>query len=211
VDSRADLDTLSSILYLTLFFSSSEILFLLSYKLLEVDELVRRTLWRKLTGADISWYVAFFANARTGTSALNDIVREQVGGVMFQMVVMVAYTIVLLMFIYRWRSQKPFAHQIELLNWWPNALRVKSMKKGQASSVSSESSGGVLKHADSDVSKGIGRAESGDALNEKIIKRRSGFGNAGALGGVDATEKEVKGAKILLGACLSSTLFIFIR
>jgi hypothetical protein len=160
---------------------------------------------------DISWYVAFFANARTGTSALNDIVRKQVGGVMFQMVVMVAYTIVLLMFIYRWRSQKPFAHQIELLNWWPNALRVKSMKKGSTSSVSSENSGGVLKHTDSDVSNDIGRAESGDALNEKIIKRRSGFGNAGALGGMDATEKEVKGAKILLGACLSSTLFIFIR
>lgn len=48
---------------------------------------------------------------------------------MFQMIVMTAYTYVLLIFVYRWHIQKPFAHQIELFTWWPNSLRTSSFKR----------------------------------------------------------------------------------
>lgn len=129
---------------------------------------------------------------------------------------MVAYTAVLLAFVIRYRTDRPIraGTQIHLFRWWPNALRPKFHKKPQGT-----------------ADKMVGRAynESDEVLNAREPERvESGQTEAGLLekgekappvvtagfgdeSGVAYTEREVRGARILLWACAASTLLIFIR
>jgi len=139
-------------------------------------------------------------------AALFNPLRFSVSGVIIQLVVMIAYTLVLLVFVWRWKKDKPVRHQIELFSWWPQVLRTKSYKRTPHSGTMT----GNITRTNSDVgalSEQTTRVGSGvSGMNEKV----GGFGNATGLGDV-ATEKEVSGAKKLLVACLAATLLIFIR
>ena len=120
---------------------------------------------------------------------------------------MIAYTLVLLVFVWRWKNDKPVKKQIELFSWWPQALRTKSYKRYPHSATMS---GGDVTRTNSDVEGLSGQTtrvgSDGSTMGEKV----GGFGNSTGLGGA-ATDKEVRGAKKLLTACLAATLLIFIR
>lgn len=112
---------------------------------------------------------------------------------------MIAYTCVLLIFIFRWRRSKPFAHQIELFKWWPNALRTKRYKKR-------------TDRKDSQTTVTATEDASGMTTGTIPPARGTEKGGAGPIGGgYTPTNKELKGAKILLGGCLASTFVIFVR
>jgi hypothetical protein len=133
-----------------------------------------------------------------------------VGGVIIQLIIMVAYTLVLLAFVWRWTNDKPVKKQIELFSWWPQALRTKSYKRTPAnSSTTTMSEDSTRTNSDVGVLSGqttrVG-SDGSTTVNEKV----GGFGNTTGSGGA-ATDKEVRGAKKLLAACLGATLLIFIR
>ncbi|GHJ87964.1 hypothetical protein NliqN6_4366 [Naganishia liquefaciens] len=162
------------------------------------------------------------ASAAETLEGANAGARVMVGGVMFQMVVMIAYTAVLLAFVIRYRTDRPIrkGSQIELFRWWPNALRPKSQKKprgtddklvGRAYNGSDEVLNGVTQEATPErVESGLteaGLLEKGEKATP-ALPRKAGFGDNS---GVVYTEKEVRGARVLLWACAASTLLIFIR
>lgn len=118
---------------------------------------------------------------------------------------MVGYTVVLLGFVWRWKSNKPVKKQIELFTWWPQALRPKSLKR---STPSAPKSGDVTRtNSDVEVISQTTRVGS-DASN--MNEKAGGFGNDNGLGRA-TTKKDIKGAKILLTACMSATFLIFVR
>lgn len=145
---------------------------------------------------------------------------------MFQMVIMIAYTIVLFSFVWRRKVQKPFAKQREFFTWWPNALRPKSMKKDSnkvlLSSTQPRSDSGLSSTA-SRTGTLVGTPQNEmesmglPGAGEKIKKRSAGFGAAGKMedGSNGATwvptAKEVRGAEVMLFVCMVSTVFIFVR
>lgn len=128
------------------------------------------------------------------------------------MIVMILYTAILTTFVIRWSRKSPFSRQVELFKWWPNFLRSKSMKKVSSSSAP------TLRKTGSDVT--VVGDVSAEPKIEPVQKRGSGGfgavgriedGNVGPDGEYLASPREVKGAKVMLGICVFSTLFIFIR
>jgi hypothetical protein len=134
---------------------------------------------------------------------------------------MAAYTIVLLAFVIRYRADRPLApnSQIHLFSWWPNALRPKNRKKpspasgmmvGRAYNGSEEMLNGS----------GVGRLKTPtperveSQVTEGEYPEKAGTRSGQVVGdGEDViyTEREKRGARILLWACAASTLLIFIR
>lgn len=167
-----------------------------------------------------------------------------VGGVMFQMgmsfplspipvylpdaipsVVMVAYSIVLLAFVIRYKTDRPISagRQIHLFSWWPNALRPKGRKKpmlahqvaGRPYTGSDEGLEGEAPRSERLMSGLSGQTElldkgekSASGHQTQPVPARQRFGEDRA---VAYTEREIRGARILLWACAASTLLIFIR
>lgn len=136
---------------------------------------------------------------------------------------MVAYTIVLLAFVIRYRADRPLApnSQIHLFRWWPNALRPKNRKKptlasnmmvGRAYTGSEEMLNGAAAGVGQVKTPTAERVESQGTESEYPEKVGSGTTQvAGDREDVIYTEREKRGARILLWACAASTLLIFIR
>jgi hypothetical protein len=165
------------------------------------------------------------ASAAETNKAANDGAKVMVGGVMFQMVVMVAYSIVLLAFVIRYKTDRPISagRQIHLFSWWPNALRPKGRKKpmlahqvaGRPYTGSDEGLEGEAPRSERLMSGLSGQTElldkgekSASGHQTQPVSLRQRFGEDRA---VAYTEREIRGARILLWACAASTLLIFIR
>lgn len=164
--------------------------------------------------------------------------KVMVGGVMFQMVIMIAYSIVLSLFVYRYKTDRPLrSRQLQLFSWWPNALRTRRFKKPSPPMIMNrkEKRGSVITagspyNTTYEEEEGIGapaRVDSGQTDHRALVAdkegcevgkagsapavttRTGGFGNNGE--GIVYSPREVRGAEILLWACALSTLLIFIR
>ncbi len=127
-----------------------------------------------------------------------------------QLVVMVGYTIVLLSFIARYYLNKPVSKPIELFRWWPNALRTKSNKKNQSQN------GGISLENRIQIQKAGLRTPSSEESDTEMEQAsrmggRDGGGNLTQRDLGNHTEKEFRGARVMLGLCCSTTLLIFIR
>jgi hypothetical protein len=166
--------------------------------------------------------------------------KVMVGGVLFQMgksraplqtygtypktlspAVMIGYSIVLLAYVIRYKTDRPISagRQINLFSWWPNALRPKSRKKavlerqvtGRAYNGSEEVLEGPQRSERlmSGVSGQTELLEKGEKNSSRVQDTpQQRFGEDRAIA---YTEREVRGARILLWACAASTLLIFIR
>ena len=115
---------------------------------------------------------------------------------------MLAFILVLGTFVWRLRTDRPCSKQVELFKWWPQPLRTKSFKRVQAGRGGSFDSGVISPQS------------STGGVGEKVVvpsakKRKTKFGSVQE--GMEYTDKEIRGAKILLGACALATFFIFIR
>ncbi|KAJ9114918.1 hypothetical protein QFC20_001291 [Naganishia adeliensis] len=148
--------------------------------------------------------------------------KVMVGGVLFQMAVMIGYSIVLLAYVIRYKTDRPISpgRQINLFTWWPNALRPKSQKKavlerqvtGRAYNGSVEGLG-EPQRSERLMSGGSGQTgllEKGEKGSSRVqdSSPRQMFGEDRVIA---YTEREIRGARILLWACAASTLLIFIR
>jgi hypothetical protein len=135
---------------------------------------------------------------------------------------MIGYSIVLLAYVIRYKTDRPVSpgSQLNLFSWWPNALRPKSRKKavlerqvtGRAYNGSEEILGGEPQRQERLMSGLSGQTEllekekSGTKVQTTTPKQRFGEDRTIAY-----TDREIRGAKILLWACAASTLLIFIR
>jgi hypothetical protein len=137
-------------------------------------------------------------------------------------VVMIAYTIVLLTFVIRYRADRPLPpnSQIHLFRWWPNALRPKSKNKpspasgmmvGRAYTGSEEMLNGAAAGVGQPKTSTPERVESQVTEGEYPEKGARSTHVIGDGEDVVYTEREKRGARILLWACAASTLLIFIR
>ncbi|KAG7562682.1 hypothetical protein FFLO_01842 [Filobasidium floriforme] len=160
-----------------------------------------------------------------GTAASGETLEEanrggyiMLGGVIFQLVIMLAFMLVLGTFVWRFRTDRPCAKQVELFKWWPQALRTRKYKtayddqkridsgldSGIVSPQSTNTNVGV------DAEKAVGKTRwGGRGKSTSRMGTKTKFGSAQE--GVEYTEKEIRGAKILLAACVVATFFIFIR
>lgn len=130
-----------------------------------------------------------------------------VGGVMFQMVVMLAYTFVLTSYIIRWKWDKPCRSRLELLNWWPDRLcnkkvRERRQAKRAARAQGLQRGGSYTRHGN-DI-------DNADTDTNGHIKTAS-FSESRRERGLGLTPNQMRRVKIMLGACAMSTLLIFIR
>lgn len=131
---------------------------------------------------------------------------------------MLAFMLVLGTFVWRFRTDRPCAKQVELFKWWPQALRTRKYKtayddqkridsgldSGIVSPQSTNTNVGV------DAEKAVGKTRwGGRGKSTSRVGTKTKFGSAQE--GVEYTEKEIRGAKILLAACVVATFFIFIR
>ncbi|KAJ9121459.1 hypothetical protein QFC22_002075 [Naganishia vaughanmartiniae] len=178
------------------------------------------------------------ASAADNLEDANKGAKVMVGGVMFQIVVMAAYSMVLVLFVYRYKTDRPLrSRQIQLFTWWPNALRTRRFKKPSAPMIKNrkEKRGSVVTAgspytttiedeeamaAPARVGSGLtdqaflvadkeGRGTGKSEVAPVVTTRTGGFGNNGE--GIVYSPREVRGAEILLWACAASTLLIFIR
>lgn len=136
--------------------------------------------------------------------------REQLGGVIAQLVIMIAFILVLSTFVYRLRTDKPCSKQVELFKWWPQALRPKSFKRGQTAKGRVDS--GVVSPQSTNTAvtgDGLEKAQTPKTGKKSRKVKKTRFGSVQE--GLEYTEKEIRGAKMLLVACILATFFIFIR
>lgn len=191
-----------------------------------------------MVSIDLVHYRSVALIAVTGANAG---AKVMVGGVLFQMgksrvslqwygahpqtfssAVMIGYSIVLLAYVIRYKTDRPISpgRQINLFTWWPNALRPKSQKKavlerqvtGRAYNGSVEGLG-EPQRSERLMSGGSGQTgllEKGEKGSSRVqdSSPRQMFGEDRVIA---YTEREIRGARILLCACAASTLLIFIR
>jgi hypothetical protein len=140
---------------------------------------------------------------------------------------MVAFTLVLVTYVWRLRADRPCEKQVELFKWWPQALRPKEYKTNTTTETGTSGhsdgdesdSATVVSPVSSDLSgtvgeKAIGKTKWG-GRGKWSMKTKTKSGTRTKFGsvpeGIEYTEKEIRGAKILLVAISVATFFIFIR
>lgn len=107
-----------------------------------------------------------------------------VGGVMFQMLVMIGYSVLLAVYVWRWSTDRPCRRQREIFNWLPMCCLGRRAKERR-------------------------RTGRGDELVELASTPSS---EAKAYGLERRTERGYeRGAKLMLGVCVASTTLVFIR
>ncbi|KAJ9095947.1 hypothetical protein QFC21_005309 [Naganishia friedmannii] len=178
------------------------------------------------------------ASAADNLEDANKGAKVMVGGVMFQMAVMIAYSIVLVLFVYRYKTDRPLrSRQIQLFSWWPNALRTRRFKKSSppmimnrkekrgsvvtagspyTTTFEDEEGMGAPARVDSEqtdqralVAEKQGREIGKTGVAPVVSTRTGGFGDNGES--IVYSPRELRGAEIMLWACALSTLLIFIR
>lgn len=107
------------------------------------------------------------------------------------------YSSILLSYIVRYKQRKPFAHQVQLFTWWPNALRPKSQKKGLNGTTQQ---GIPMKGV-----QGSKLHDRSDSVDDTPIDSSS------ASNALVWTPKEQKKAETMLWVCVGATTLIFIR
>lgn len=136
-------------------------------------------------------------------SAANTGAYVMVGGIVWQMVIMVAYTLVLCEFLYRFTFKVSTTREIDLVGWIPGCGsccggRRSRRRQDEKNAAAAAAAISPMEQSDKPTSESSTDIENGKPSSQHRV-------HAGATG-----KRPVK-VKVLLAACAFSTLLIFVR